>query len=77
MRVVKIVEGEGDWEGHGMTKGHDLFRKLAGKAKRSLGTLGPLERDSFEVEEKVEIATDTVPQGSSKGCHGTVTYEKG
>lgn len=66
MRVVKIVEGEGDWEGHVTTKGCDLFRKLAEKGKRSLGTLEPLERESFEVEDKVEMAADKGATGEGE-----------
>lgn len=30
---MKILEGGGDLDGHGMTKGHDLFRKLAEKER--------------------------------------------
>lgn len=33
---LKILEGQGYWESQGMTKGHDLFRKLAKKGKKSL-----------------------------------------
>lgn len=73
--TIKILEGKGDWEGQGRTKGHDLFRKLEkGKGE----PIEPLERESFEVEEKVEIATGRRPRGAERAVlWGLLHTEKG
>ena len=44
------------------------FQEVVGEGKSSL-CLELLERESFEVDDEVEIAVDSGPQGSSsKGC---------
>lgn len=73
--TVKILEGRGDWEGESKTKGHDFFRKLEkGKGE----PIEPLERENFEVEEKVEIATGRRPRGAERAVlWGLLLSEKG